>query len=581
MQAAVRYLANETLRYWYKQAKQRRITTPSPASVRWSWASAEVAVPAQELQPDPPVVSGGLVPDQLPRRLLTAGVVTELREQLYECLDGLRRRIVVLGGPGAGKTAALLLLLIDILEHRPLDSDEPVPVWLSLGGWNPQASSLRDWAAATLARDYPGLSAPAHGGEGTAAELIRTGRVALFLDGLDEMPPVLQGPALTSIDRDAAGLKVVLTSRPHEYQAALTSGRLYGAAVIDVLPVDVQDATEFLLAEQLGQRRREWQQVTDHVRDQPDSVAARTLTTPLALSLARDTYTNTGYTPTDLLSTDTHPTPNALLQHLLARSVTLAYPDPAERAHATRWLCGIAKCMGSNRDLLWWDIPTWTPQWQLRLVFGLFAVLVGGLAGGLTEHLAIGLANGLAAGLTFWVVEWRSRATAPQNVYARRRRDLVFALVFIYGLVLGITHGLPYGVASGLAAGLVERGSTPLATAHAVGPLDIYRIDRRRALAFGLVSGFVGGLVFGLGGLVGGLVFGLVSGLAVGLVLGLAAGFGPVLRLTVVQMIWCLRGQPVRFIPLLQTALHRQILRQAGAVYQFRHAVLQDFLRTR
>ncbi|MEV6228001.1 hypothetical protein AB0L88_09005 [Saccharopolyspora shandongensis] len=213
-QAAIAYLANETLRYWRIQAKERHITTPSPASVHWSWASAEVAVPAPELHPDLPVASSEPMLDEAAPQLLTAGVVTELREHLYERLDDTRHRIVVLGGPGAGKTAAMLLLLIDILEHRPPDSDQPVPVWLPLGGWNPQTSTLLEWAAATLTRDYPGLSAPAHGGPGTAAELIRTGRIALFLGGLDEMAPATQAAALKSIDREIAGLKIVLTSRP-------------------------------------------------------------------------------------------------------------------------------------------------------------------------------------------------------------------------------------------------------------------------------------------------------------------------------------------------------------------------------
>src|SRR5262249_24718132 len=49
VQAVVEYLARETLRYWRAQAKDRRITTPSPAAVCWRWASEEVAVPPGEL----------------------------------------------------------------------------------------------------------------------------------------------------------------------------------------------------------------------------------------------------------------------------------------------------------------------------------------------------------------------------------------------------------------------------------------------------------------------------------------------------------------------------------------------------
>src|SRR5262249_36871338 len=79
--AATEYLAEETLRSWRAQARDRRITTPSPAAVRWSWASEEVAVPAGELWPDA-TGSGGPVTGS-ERSVLTAGVVTRLREQLY------------------------------------------------------------------------------------------------------------------------------------------------------------------------------------------------------------------------------------------------------------------------------------------------------------------------------------------------------------------------------------------------------------------------------------------------------------------------------------------------------------------
>src|SRR5262249_62072729 len=77
-------------------------------------------------------------------------------------------------------------------------------------------------------------------------------------------------------------------------------------------------------------------------------------------------------------------------------------------------------------------------------------------------------------------------------------------------------------------------------------------------------------------GLAAGLTFRPTAGLTVGLAIVLPGG--PAVQLAVVQVSWALRGRRVRFLPLLQTALKRQVLRQAGAVYQFRHAALQDLL---
>ncbi|HET9654594.1 MAG TPA: hypothetical protein VFP72_04530 [Kineosporiaceae bacterium] len=43
-------------------------------------------------------------------------------------------------------------------------------------------------------------------------------------------------------------------------------------------------------------------------------------------------------------------------------------------------------------------------------------------------------------------------------------------------------------------------------------------------------------------------------------------------------LLWAPDGCRMRVQALLQTALDRQVLRQVGAVYQFRHAALQDLL---
>jgi hypothetical protein len=65
----------------------------------------------------------------------------------------------------------------------------------------------------------------------------------------------------------------------------------------------------------------------------------------------------------------------------------------------------------------------------------------------------------------------------------------------------------------------------------------------------------------------------------VGLLFVLAGGAAPSLLLAEIAL--RLKGRQVRFMPLLETALSRQVLRQAGAVYQFRHADLQDRLADR
>ena len=104
---------------------------------------------------------------------------------------------------------------------------------------------------------------------------------------------------------------------------------------------------------------------------------------------------------------------------------------------------------------------------------------------------------------------------------------------------------------------------------------------------FGFAVGFAVGLVAGLGaGFVVGLVAGLVFGLVFGLLLGLGAGlvFGLLnsqtwpTTLAWLQLQVADRMPTVRLMPFLEDARDRGVLRTVGAVYQFRHAKLQDHL---
>ena len=97
----------------------------------------------------------------------------------------------------------------------------------------------------------------------------------------------------------------------------------------------------------------------------------------------------------------------------------------------------------------------------------------------------------------------------------------------------------------------------------------------------GLVAGLVGmvsvGLVAGLAsGLVGGLVLGLVFGLVLGVTQTAWLGY-------VIARAWLASRHrlPWSLMGFLADAHMRGILRQAGAVYQFRHIELQHRLANR
>jgi hypothetical protein len=133
--------------------------------------------------------------------------------------------------------------------------------------------------------------------------------VALFLDGLDEMPEDFRGQALDRLREEAAGLWVVITSCTGQYREAIATGQLDNAAVIELRPVRARAAADYLLHGQAEPQHARWQQVCAVLGEYPDSVPAQTLNTPLTLSLARETYRHDD--PTALIAPGRYPTNQA------------------------------------------------------------------------------------------------------------------------------------------------------------------------------------------------------------------------------------------------------------------------------
>jgi len=186
-------------------------------------------------------------------------------------------------------------------------------------------------------------------------------------------------------------------------------------------------------------------------------------------------------------------------------------------------------------------------------------ILRGQLVVGMLIGLAAGLAGALAAGLASG-----SMAKAGSG----------FAVTFAGGFVFGAPVGLVLGLGSAWA--------TPIAASPSASPATTYRTDLSSGLIAGLTAGLAGGLAVGLAsGLEFGASFGFETAVVIGLSAELANGFlsaqVPLVKLTELVLA-CQGSGRVHFLNLLEGTLDRQVLRQAGAVYQFRHAALQDRL---
>ncbi|ONI75139.1 hypothetical protein ALI144C_41060 [Actinosynnema sp. ALI-1.44] len=246
--------------------------------------------------------------------------------------------------------------------------------------------------------------------------------------------------------------------------------------------------------------------------------------------------------------------------------------------------------------------------------------------------LIVGSVSGLAVGFTHDLLARSGGAIEPMRVRIRIRGGPTRAgtkflrrfrigllggmlLGFSYGLLRGITlpgsnwfmlidagvFALVFGVGAGLVFALVAMFETPLDISSAVSPADLLSSNRRTVAFQVLVFGPLFAVFISSGtwavirilqrtevALGSGVVFvwDPVWGLTAGLVGAVGGGLAYVLGMTawgqwvVFCRIWLpLTGRlPWEVAAFLDDACRRGVLRQAGAVYQFRHARLQDFL---
>ncbi|MFF3454542.1 NACHT domain-containing protein [Streptomyces sp. NPDC002730] len=305
---------------------------------------------------------------------------------------------------------------------------------------------------------------------------------------------------------------------------------------------------------------------------------------------------------------------------------------------AGRWLGYLAQHLNQleTPDLAWWRLGTAMDRFSRMFALGLLTALVVGATTGLgniavdviaTSHglgyvlkrglvvaLLHGLVAGLGSGILYGAVGCR-RAAEPTRLRVQifgstRAMRTRFLPRFTLGLALGLLAALVLelvdqvapaglglddrlgsalvfmpgvGLGTGLMFGLMAWLEAPIDIRSAVSPADLLKTNRRYVV-FSLLTW---GLVFGLAA---GLIKMFTAGSGFGLTAELATAFGLALgywfsltawgQWIALARIWLpLTGRlPWALGAFLDDACGRGVLRQAGAVYQFRHARLQHHL---
>lgn len=601
---------------WASEAAARGLNDPYPLPVSWDAADASLGDPWHVLETL--ASSGAGWPPPVPGTWATsADALAGSGGNLADVLARVpTRRLVVLGEAGAGKTMLMIRLVLDLLARR--SSGGPVPVLVSLASWDPSAQDLRVWAAGRLMADHPALAAAAPGdGRGTRVEaLMARGLIVLVLDGLDEIAGLSRLKAARRID-DALrpGDTVVVTSRTQGVAALQATIR--AAAVIQLRPLDPSAVASYL-RDAAGPAVARWDPVVAALGTA--SPARQALSTPLMAGLAQAIYNpRTTATPGDL------PDPaglcalhsrTAVEARLLDAFIPAAYrPSAGARwtaRQAETWLVFLARHLQNTArspDLAWWqlrqDVPRAVFQWAGAVAAGIMVAPVSTSVDAITRGLiGIGSARGFFPMSMYFA--WFTRGLPVSLVIKKpspctRIRTSSWARILPGAALGGVLTGIVTWFYAGPQAGLLlaiwgclaYEGTfvrdVPGDLSAVPSPRAMYARDRRAALlllagsvlAVALVSGLTSGLLFGFThALAPGLLAGALTGFLVGAIWAMSVAAYPSYPLA---RAWLAlrRKLPWSLMSFLADAHQRGVLRQEGAVYQFRHLELQHQLAIR
>ncbi|GAA0435770.1 NACHT domain-containing protein [Acrocarpospora corrugata] len=603
-------LAGMVTQQWRDETILRSLCDPEPMPL--PWRSTE----RRELVDHPEIIAKGTV--------AFPGLDVHIADMAHNFRALRCRRLVVLGGPGTGKTTLAVQLVLELLRTR--QPEEPVPVLVSAARWDDRTCpQLQDWLAASLAMDYPALRAEGLGPD-IPETLVARGEVLPVIDGLDELPAHARADMLAGLNRSMYDTdQLILTCRTAQFAESVReiSDVLTATAVIEPQPMTPAAAADYLTACLPPVPHARWPRVLEALRAGTVPALSEVTSTSLGLWLVRATYIAPRANPTPLLELGRgsaaelhdHLCDQLIPALISARPPAEAHPFRPQHAWSAeqvgRWLTYLSQQLTRSvedpRDMAWWHLARHTPCRPVRLWASVAIGVVVGLAFTLLTGMPLaGVWTGLLSALVVMIMigSWFTESPGHADFQLRGRltellpvlRDglIVGALGAIVGWLmaspLGGTKvgleaardiGLLSGVGFVVVLSLIRWVERPTTAATARSPRSTWQADRNLTV-IRIVSGLVVGLMGGAIGLKAQLSpsLAIVGGLLLGLLFGLMLGRHHAwLAYTLTIPRLATRGRmPLRAMDFLDDAHRLGLLRTEGPYYQFRHIELQHHL---